>query len=287
MITEQLLEEVARLPKVQRTKVMDLLGKREFDLCAQDPIYWLDASRHVKTKQYPQGLPYVYTHDPHKVYICQRPECGWEVYEESRVTHMEIIHKQMVNNLHSLGKDFKILPAVRPFTLMEYMPPIIQAWLTSQYLVVEKSRDMMATWLMVTLFTWDAMFHDGRQHIFQSEDAFKTYELVRRADLIYKSTPTFLRKAIGRATFSKGNTKSGELFFSDRNSEVLGLPQGPDQVRQFHPSGIFSDEAAFQIEAGATFAAIKPAILMGGRYTAISSANRSWFELVCRDRTDE
>jgi hypothetical protein len=279
VITEDLLTGVAKLPKGQRAKVMALLGKQEFERCAADPLYWLDASKHVR------GLPYVYTHDPHKVYTCCT--CQWEVYEERRVDHMEIVHGQKANNLHSLAKDFEILPAIRPFSLMEYMPPMIRAWQTAQYFVCEKSRDMMVTWLMVTLFTWDAMFNAGRQHIFQSEDAFKTYELVKRAHLIYKMTPAFLRNAIGHGIFSKGSTKSGELFFPEQNSEILGLPQGPDQVRQFHPSGIFSDEAAFQIEAGATFAAIKPAILMGGRYTAISSANRSWFELVCRDRTDD
>jgi hypothetical protein len=171
--------------------------------------------------------------------------------------------------------------------MFEYMSPIISAWIGSQYFAVEKSRDMSATWLMIALHTWDVMFHNGRQAILQSEDAFKTLELVQRAYIIYENTPPFLRSAIGPANYSKGTTKSGELYFTSQQSEILGLPQGADQIRQFHPTSVFSDEAAFQMEAGATFAAIKPAIMQGGRYSAISSANRSWFELVCRDRTDE
>lgn len=285
VLTRPLLEKVAALPKAKRGQVMALLGKQEYERCAEDPLYWLDFRQHVSTREWPDGLPYVFTKDPHKIYTCK--ECGGEVNEEGRVVHLEVIHHASHTSLHSVRDTFSLLPAVRPFTVMEYMPPIVRAWQDAQYLVIEKSRDMMATWLIVSLFTWDAMFNHGRQHIFQSEDAFKTLELVQRAALIYKNTPAFLRGAIGGASFSKGTTKAGELYFTDADSEILGLPAGPDQIRQFHPTGIFADEAAFQIEAGSTFAAIKPAILMGGRYTAISSANRSWFELVCKDKTDD
>lgn len=284
-ITPQLLDRVTRLPRVQRQKVMKVLGQREFARCAADPIYWIDASQHVATAAWPKGLPYVYTKDPHKIYTCV--DCHMEVNEERRVDHLELAHAAEYTNLHILQERFTLLPALRPFPMLEYMIPIIRTWQDAQYYAIEKSRDMTATWLMIALHTWDTMFHAGRQHIFQSEDAFKTLELVQRANVIYKNTPTFLREAIGRASYSKGTTKSGELYFLDQESEILGLPQGPDQIRQFHPSGIFADEAAFQSEAGSTFAAIKPAIMQGGRYSAISSANRSWFELVCRDKTDE
>lgn len=261
------------------------LGRGEFARCSEDPLYWLDASKHVCTPEWPSGLPYVFTKDPHKVFVCRT--CDAEVYEDRRAGHMELVHATQTPTLHLLRESFELLPAVRPFPMLEYMPPIIQHWIGSQYFAVEKSRDMTATWLMIALFTWDAMFHEGRQHIFQSEDAFKTLELVQRANIIYQNTPSFLRKAIGQANYSKGTTKSGELYFIEQGSEILGLPQGPDQIRQFHPTGIFSDECAFQMEAGSTFAAIKPAIMMGGRYTAISSANPGWFQKVCRDQTDD
>lgn len=263
---------------------MAALGQREWERCAEDPLYWFDAARHPSSPKWPGGTPYVFTKDPHKIYTCNA--CGVEVVEDRRVIHSEVVHPGAATTLKQLMVDYALIPAIRPFTLMEYMAPIVEAWLTSQYLAVEKSRDMMATWLIVALYTWDAMFHEGRQHIFQSEDAFKTLELVQRSELIYSQTPKFLRDAIGPVSFAKGNAKSGELFFLKQKSEVLGFPQGPDQIRQFHPTGVFTDEAAFQAEAGAAFAAVKPAIMMGGRYTAISSANRSWFENICRDRDE-
>jgi hypothetical protein len=50
-----------------------------------------------------------------------------------------------------------------------------------------------------------------------------------------------------------------------------------------HPTGFFSDEAAFNPDAAESFAAIKPAISDGGKYSAISSANPGWFHRLCRD----
>lgn len=283
-LTSDLLLKVAALPKKQRSAVMKLIGDSEFKRCSADPLYWLDASQHVKTAQWPNGLPYVFTKDPHKIYLCKT--CGGEVVENNRVVHLEISHGQTVSTSVSLAKFYDILPAVRPFTVMDYMPPIIHTWMNHQYFALEKSRDMMATWLMIALSTWDCMFNDGRQHIFQSQDAGKTFELVSRSNIIYQNMPSWLRQAVGPIKFSKGDSKSGELFFIGRDSEVLGFPQGADQIRQYHPSLIFLDEAAFQNQAGEAFAAIKPAILMGGKAVLISSANRSFFELVCRDKTD-
>lgn len=284
-LTEDLLAAVLKLSKPKREKVMEVIGASEYNKCADNPVYWLDYKQHIPTKRWPDGLPYVFTKDPHKIYTCDKCDC--EVVEDRRTDHLEVVHKIEHPPLYEVRKSFTLLPSIRPFTLMEYMPPIVDAWRNSQYFAVEKSRDMMMTWLAVALYTWDAMFNPGRQHILQSEDAFKTLELVQRSFLIYEETPHFLKKVIGPASFNKGTTKAGELYFTKQKSEILGLPQGADQIRQWHPTGVLSDEAAFQTEAGATFAAVKPSILMGGRYTAISSANRGWFENVCRDKTDD
>ncbi len=284
-LTADLLQAVSSLPRRQRTKVMEVIGAAEFQRCADDPMYWLDTSRHVPTKAWPKGLPYVFTSDPHRIYTCW--ECDLEVNEEKRADHLEIMHREDHPTLHRMRQAYAPLPFTRPFMMLPYIAPIVDAWMTNQYFIIEKSRDMMATWLMIALHTWDAMFHAGRQHILQSEDAFKTLELVKRANVIYENTPEFLKKAIGPCAYKIGNTKSGELYLEKQKSEILGLPQGPNQIRQFHPSGVFSDECAFQDQAADTFAAIKPAIMSGGKYSAISTANRSWFELVARDLTDD
>jgi hypothetical protein len=286
-LTEELLRRVANLRADSRKEAFRLIGENEWRSCQDDPSYWLDSSRHVKTREWPEGLPYVFTKDPHLLYECK--QCLMEVMPAKRAFHAQEAHQVQVDKPRELDQLYRELPAMRPFPqllLKEYMLPIIDQWAHCQFMVLEKSRDMMASWLFVALHTWDVMFHKGRQHIFQSQNADKTRELVLRAQCIYDNMPKFLREAIGPASYAHGNSKSGELIFEKQESEILGFPQGPEQIRQYHPSGIFTDETAFQVYAESGFAAIKPAIQQGGRYTGISSANRSFFERLCRDQND-
>jgi hypothetical protein len=287
-LNQEFFKKLSSLPVKTQREVFKAIGEREFLRCADDPVYWLDHSLHPRTHQHPGGIPYVYTKDPHLLYTCI--ECDMEVLPTNRGNHLEISHGKVITLLRELEKEFVELPAIRPFPLFllkEYMVPIIEEWLKAQCFVLEKSRDMMATWLFVALHTWMVAFHKGRQALFQSQTAPKTLELVQRAHFILRQHPKFLREAVGQVVFGKGDHRSGELFILDQESEILGFAQGSDQVRQFHPTAILTDETAFQPEAEAGFAAIKPAILMGGRYTGISSANRSWFERVCRDLSDD
>ena len=243
-------------------------------------MYWLDASRH------PGGRAYVYTldQDPlHRCRICP-PEADPHFFNK-REAHLKLRHKVRVKNEQELGGYFSELSAMRPFPIKPYMPPIIDTWLRDQIVLVEKSRDVMATWLMVALYSWDTFFHSGRQNVFQSKDAPKTLELVRRAYFIWRNQPKFLRSC--KAIMVSGGTRSGALTIPAMNSEIVGFPQGPDQVRQLHPTGVFMDEAAYQVQAGDAFTAIKPAIQAGGRLTAISSANPGWFFLAASDMLDE
>jgi len=285
-LTNELLLKIQKLPRKDRAAALAYVGQKEFDKISEDPIYWLDAKQHLVSPEWPNGVPYVFTKDPHTLYKCK--QCYIELWGDKRADHLRMIHGQEgVISFKSLLDKFEELPPFRPFTLHEYMPPIIEAWQHNSFIAIEKSRDMMATWLIIALYTWDVLFHKGRQNIFQSQDAAKTLELVARAKIIYDHQPPFLKKAIGPVVFSKGTGRSGEMFIVKQEGEILGFPQGPEQIRQYHPSGIFLDEAAYQIEAGAAFAAIKPAIQAGGRFTAISSAQKSWFESVCRDTSDE
>lgn len=288
LLDSQFFKKISTLPSKSQREIFKVLGEREFKHCAESPVYWLDASKHPQLEQFPKGIPYVYTKDPHLLFTCK--ECGMGVLPHKRSLHLSVVHGRVKTRLVEIESEFKELPAIRPFPellLNAYMLPLIEEWVKNQYFVIEKSRDMMATWMIVALHTWDCLFHKGRQHLFQSQTAPKTLELVQRAYFIAKRQPKFLRDVIGPVVWGKGDHRSGEMYVLKQESEVLGFAQGPDQIRQFHPSAVFQDEAAFQIEAESAFAAIKPAILMGGKFVAISSANRSWFEKICRDTSDE
>ena len=275
---KKFLEAVGKLPKRSRIQALREIGKIEWQRCAEDIFYWIDERKHP-------AMPYVYTHDPHIYYICGICNDGNTYEGKHRKNHLKIIHQIEVGSTLEMMKYFKEIPTTRPFPLEDYMPPIIEAWLNEQYVFIQKSRDMKATWLTVAMYTWDALFHEGRQHIFQSEDSTKTFDLVKRSWIIYKNQPKFIRQ-IHPAHPSAGIAKAGVLRIDTLNSEIMGFPQGADQIRQYHPSGVFLDEAAYLVEAGPTFTAVKPAIESGGKFTAVSSANPSWFWKACIDELD-
>ena len=277
-LTSELLARVAKLPKRQRDGAMKELGKLEWDRCAEDIFYWLDQTKHP-------AMPYVFTHDPHPYFLCSICNDGNTYQSQQRKTHLRIAHEIVADSEPQLRGYYSDLPTIRPFPLYDYMRPIIDAWLNEQFVFVQKSRDMVATWTIVMCYTWDTLFHEGRQHIFQSEDAQKTSDLVKRAGIIYHNQPKFIRN-VHKAYKALGLSKAGTLQVPDLNSEIMGFPQGADQIRQYHPSGIFLDEAAYLVDAGNTFAAIKPAIQAGGKFTAVSSANASWFWKACSDELD-
>lgn len=274
LINEDTLKFLAKLPKKDRDRMTWEIGKQEWDRCAEDLIYWIDASKHF--------LPYVHTRDPKQLYACRLCADGLGRPFDVKQPHLQAYHSIETDDDKEINGYFEELPTVRPFTMFPYIEPMLKAWLRQKIVFVEKSRDMMATWTVVAAYTWDTLFHPNRENIFQSDDSTKTADLVERSYFIWDNQPTFL-KNVHPATYASGQTRSGILRVPTLTSVILGFPQGPDQIRQYHPSGVFVDEAAFQVEAEAAFMAVKPAIQAGGRYTAVSSANPGYFQTACRD----
>lgn len=277
------LAYLATLPPSSRKKLYEEIGRREWDKCASDPMYWIDPSRHA--------IPYVHTRDPKQLYICRKcsgTEMGGLTYTfDSRIRHLSMGHSMDTEHLdtfssYDFDEYFDSLPTTRPFTIFPYIEPLVKTWTREKILFIEKSRDMMVTWLIVTLYAWDTLFHKNRENIFQSDDSAKALDLVERAYFIWDNQPSFL-KEVHPATFASGNSRGGIMKVPTLKSVIYGFPAGPDQVRQFHPSGVFQDEAAFQMEAEAAFTAVKPAIQAGGRFTAVSSSNPGWFLRCVRD----
>jgi hypothetical protein len=215
------------------------------------------------------------------LYECKRCADGEGRPFDKLHVHLEAFHDIVEENAMPY---FTELPTDRVWTLFPYHKPIISTWLREKIVFIEKSRDIMTTWLTVAMYAWDTLFHKNRENIFQSDDSTKTADLVRRAFFIWENQPAFL-KNVQPAIYNVGQTRSGILDVPGLKSNIFGFPAGADQVRQFHPSGVFQDEAAFQPKAQDSFMAVKPAIQAGGRFTAVSSANPGWFMQACRDIT--
>ena len=149
----------------------------------------------------------------------------------------------------------------------------------SGLLMVEKSRQLLVTWLVVAYCLWRAKFVPHQLLLIQSKKAEDAENLVFRkeADIGRMSfLESHLPKHLRSVSFPKGASE-GHLFFPN-GSHVWGIPEGGDIIRSNTPSVIFSDESAFQPEFGNSFTAARPCVAGGGQYVAVSSAEPGEFQ---------
>ena len=145
-------------------------------------------------------------------------------------------------------------------------------------LPVEKSRQVMATWLVCAYILWRAKYHQYQLILVQSkreDDAanlvFNKDETVGRISFMETRLPPFLRSV----EFPKAAT-FGHIYFPN-GSHIWAIPEGGDVIRSNTPSVVFSDEAAFQPEFGSSYTAARPALDGGGQYICVSSAEPGEF----------
>lgn len=148
----------------------------------------------------------------------------------------------------------------------------------SSLLFVEKSRQVMMTWLSCCYLLWRARSFKHQLILVQSkreDDA---------ASLVFTKEPTMARMSflesnlpepLRMVQWPRGGSY-GHLYFPN-GSHVWAIPEGGEIIRSNTPSVVFSDETAFQPEFGHAYTAALPAIAGGGQGIFISSANPGEF----------
>jgi hypothetical protein len=158
----------------------------------------------------------------------------------------------------------------RPFPDKPHFRIVMEAFQQEPVLFIEKSRDMMLSWLCVGLFTHVAMTTPGIEVLFQSQKEEKAFELVDYAKILYDRQKQVLRDVYPLA----GKRQAvGHLEFA-HGSRIIGIPGGGDQIRSYHPWGLFQDEAAFMPEAGECY---NHAVPVCKKIVVLSSAGPGWF----------
>jgi hypothetical protein len=169
--------------------------------------------------------------------------------------------------------SFKKFPsrAERP-----YLYEMAEEWNSNRVMIVEKSRQMMATWLFVSLFLHMTCFHRGRRTFFQSKKEEDAKNLKNRASFIYRRLPKFLQV--------QHVIKDTKIEFPTLESEIWAIPQGGEHVRSYTVSGFFSDEAAIQSELEDAYAAVLPSIGLNGKLTMVSTPKgKNFFWRLAKD----
>ncbi len=187
---------------------------------------------------------------------------------------------------HDSDHPVKPFPYQRP-----YIQHLVELWQERKLLTVLKARQMIMTWLFVTLGLWDAVHHEGRLIMLQSKreedaigDANAGDGLLGRATFEMNFMP-------GRAELVPGyDPRTKKLLFRDVSSTMWAIPQGGPIIRQRTASGVLSDEAAFQPEFGDAHASATPCIRGGGWFVALTTpdlADGGAFRRLHEDRLDE
>lgn len=167
--------------------------------------------------------------------------------------------------------------AVPPHLSQEFLTALA----TSGIVLIEKSRQVMATWLCCAYILWRGKFYQHQLLLVQSKREDDAANLVFCKEA-WQARMSFMETHLPPGLKSVAWPKGGsfcQLSFPS-GSRAWGIPEGGDVIRSNTSSVIFSDEAAFQPEFGASFTAALPSIKGGGSYIGVSSANPGSFQEV-------
>jgi hypothetical protein len=144
---------------------------------------------------------------------------------------------------------------------------------------IEKSRDLMISWVCVAFLTLKAMTIPECEVIFQTQKEDKAIQLVEYAKCLYQQSDQFIKDAYPVYKPVSAQPKL-ELRFRG-GGRIVGIPGGASQIRSYHPWGYLLDEASFVDEAGECYnealAAAKGSIILN------SSAGPGWYADARRD----
>ena len=168
----------------------------------------------------------------------------------------------------------------RPFPEKAYLRAMMNGLKNDPIAFIEKSRNLLLSWLCVGYFTHAAMTNPGIEVFFQSQKEDKACELVEYARILYDRQRPELKEAFPLEKRLREMAES-ELRFANR-SRIVGIPAGADQIRSCHPWGLFMDEAAFMPEAAECY---NNAVSVCKKIIVLSSAGPGWFADVSASAT--
>jgi hypothetical protein len=165
---------------------------------------------------------------------------------------------------------------VKPFpTGKKYLEITHHIWQETPWLLVEKTRQIMYSWLFVGEHLHLAQFTPYRRVLLGSRTDDEAYALLQRHWFMYENQDEWLKK-LYPATLV-GN----EMLFED-GSVLTAIPKGKNKVRSYVCSALFADEFFFQEDGEEMFGAAVPALTGGGRFTGVSTANPGFGEGLMR-----
>jgi hypothetical protein len=166
---------------------------------------------------------------------------------------------------------------IAPFPKKDYFVVIARELMDWDVVFIEKSREMMTSWLACGLITHMAKFLPGVQWVMQTEKEDKVVALVNYCRILEQRQAPWMQ---ARNPLVMDNTTHLKW---QNGGEIIGVPKGANQFRLYHPYGALFDEAAFLPEFMQALGTVKP---VAKRIWAISSAGPGAFADECGSYTE-
>jgi hypothetical protein len=148
---------------------------------------------------------------------------------------------------------------------------------------LEKSRQLLISWIFAACTLHEAMFKKSRRIADQSEQQDKADALIERQRHIYIHVEKLasLFQPSGEFPFAKMTGArvgtDSKLEFPLTGSEIVAVPQGADVLRSFTWSWVFSDEINHQPKTEEGYSAAMPSVSGGGRWQGVGTPNgKTW-----------
>lgn len=162
----------------------------------------------------------------------------------------------------------------KPFPVKLYIRVVCRCFVELDILFIEKTRQIMITWIMAGLYLWETMTLPARRSFFQSKEQEAANGVLDRARHIYNEILRSGASWIPKAKMMGDQVgTSNKLYFPKVQSIIHAIPQGGDVGRSWTISRIYADEMNHQPKFEASYESIQPAIKGGGRYNAVGTPN--------------
>ncbi len=165
---------------------------------------------------------------------------------------------------------------VKPFPVhKEYLWVSYSLWLMEEWLIVEKSRQLLYSWLFSGAHLHLAQFTDYRKVMLASKNEDDAIALLERIWFMYSKQDDDVREAYPAE-------RTGNIIQFKNGSQIIAIPRGKHKMRSYVCSALFADEFGFIEDGSELFGAAIPALTGGGRITCVSTANPGLMEEIVK-----
>ncbi len=197
-------------------------------------------------------------------------------------------------HIYTRDDDDKANP-IKPFPNYDYLRILTHVWYVHKKLLIQKSRQMLASYTIALCYFWESLFFKSRTSHFLSRKAEDAQYSILRIKWAWESMPAWMREMFPKVHFNQ--TCSQMIVFhkpeNQDNEDTIKRPHIEDSIikamsqdasspRGRTPSGIFGDELA-HLDPGRLTEMVRSALpsVQHGRFTGVSSVKgeQEWYRL--------